>query len=942
MASTVRAVWSKKQVIPRQGRRLNVESLEQRLAPALFTVNLSFSLADAILAANRTPNFFDGVTSVPDRIEFDPQVFGPGAGRMATLELLNSLPQITESVEILGPVVAGFRLTITPAIPHAFGLFDIADNVRVRLADLRLTHGSAPSGGGIRNLGELTLERCVLENHLASAATGLGGGALYSGPGSRLTIRDSLFSSNRSLGDGGAVYLDEVASATLSRTGFFDNESLRGGGLFVAGNNTTVALSNCTLSGNRATLHGGALATSVTGGAFSLELLACTVAANQAAAGGGLAHTGTLGGSSVRYRNTLFANNPGGNVFVSDPQLALTAQSQGYNLSDDATGNLLLQTDNRVLPSDVRLGVRTLAGGLAPVLPLLPGSLAFAAGDPLLTGTDQRGVSRGAQGFTDIGAFQSRLTLNPIVPEQVRVDSRFPVGVRPVDEFGRAWLGYFRRPTVLQFASADPSSEGVAEVDLSTLTPNGTGVFLTETFRFLQMGLHRLDIRLFGLLAEKRLLAIPEPQLWQVRTAQSLRGFLAQRSERPLGAVAVAFERLGKSQQAAPPVVTPVILGEDGNFALEAFFPQEGSYRVTVRLTDPSAPGEDRQIRFIGLVLPRGEFRVVTVDAPVVTASFAGIRSQYRQPVAGTDPTLLVIGRVEQDQVRATPAAGSRPTDLYEFRAVNPSAQDITSIRFAYRGSLTDIPQLNIYDPNTKRLIPVRSSELVVDRVAGVISVVLDRRSTPALDELEGTIFVITVSPPSETPAAEPSLVVNLPANKPANQAGAVDGFRGNAEPTSGLSLLLVGRELPPLELGGEGGSSEPSEESESDLPPVTDRPRDLGFRITLSPPGSELAVPPKPADAASPPPPESKESQEPTPKMPPPPKTLPMPREEPPLLQQSSAAPLKQVEEPIHGSSLEQAILVSLAMLLRESVAGGTGTKNGSGVRQRRRRETD
>jgi hypothetical protein len=92
----------------------------------------------------------------------------------ATIQLQSALPTITTSVSVDGP-------EINPPIPlvtvrgegeaDPYRIFEIAAGATVTIKDLKITNGLASEGGGIRNLGTLTLHNTTVENNFAAQLT---------------------------------------------------------------------------------------------------------------------------------------------------------------------------------------------------------------------------------------------------------------------------------------------------------------------------------------------------------------------------------------------------------------------------------------------------------------------------------------------------------------------------------------------------------------------------------------------------------------------------------------------------------------------------------------------------------------------------------------------------------------------------------------------------
>ena len=256
---------------------LQVETLEARTVPSTLTVS-SFldtgavgdgSLRGEILAAQSG-----------DTINFDPSLAGQ------TITLTGGELAVSKSLDIEG--LGAAQLAISGN--NASRVFDISAGTTVTLAGMTITdgmaNGSAPvrasAGGGILNLGNLTLTDDVVSNNQAvgdSHANALGrvggavGGALANL--ATLTVTGTVFTGNQSVGAagssgnaagsalGGAISTTGTAGITDSRFTF----------------NLTQAGSNC--SGNIcATGSGGAIQNS-----GSLTVAGSTFSNNQAIGG---------------------------------------------------------------------------------------------------------------------------------------------------------------------------------------------------------------------------------------------------------------------------------------------------------------------------------------------------------------------------------------------------------------------------------------------------------------------------------------------------------------------------------------------------------------------------------------------------------------------------------------------------------------------------------
>jgi hypothetical protein len=309
-------------------------------------------------------------------------------------------------------------------------VFIVTNNVVATISDLTVTNGGnfifAPegNGGGIRNLGDLTLLRCVVVDCFTEF--GGGGGIFSSGP---LTVTQCSVSNNVATeGGGGIAFFGAeltMNSSTINsnRTGVPGGSD--GGGILIGGAPTgqfAAFLTNCTISGNLTMPgDGGGIA------AFSsIQLESCTVVSNAATTFGppAIVHGGgvfVFTGSALAAHNSIFAGNVATNLtglqpFSEGPDIFGTMISQGFNLILDPSGAVIIgDLQGNIIGEDPLLGPLQNNGGLVFTHALLPGSPAIDAGSPCnFPPTDARGVKRPQDGngdhifITDIGAYEKK------------------------------------------------------------------------------------------------------------------------------------------------------------------------------------------------------------------------------------------------------------------------------------------------------------------------------------------------------------------------------------------------------------------------------------------------------------------------------------------------------------------------------------------------------
>ncbi len=222
----------------------------------------------------------------------------------------------------------------------------------VALEDMTIRHGVGNRvGGGIHNLGSLSLANCtVSDNNVKLNA--YGGGIWTRGP---LTMTNCTVSGNSCLYNGGGIYATE-----------------------------DLVLANCTITGNNAygsTSSGGGLYVKQVFSGFDAVLTNCTFTGNSAAnLGGGI----FLGGSStaLSIQNTIIGGNSsksGANDFFNSGG---TVTDNGYNIVEDSYGYTFSAPGDITGDMTGRLHLGELAdnGGPTQTCALLEGSVAIGRG----------------------------------------------------------------------------------------------------------------------------------------------------------------------------------------------------------------------------------------------------------------------------------------------------------------------------------------------------------------------------------------------------------------------------------------------------------------------------------------------------------------------------------------------------------------------------------
>jgi hypothetical protein len=312
----------------RSSFRPRLEALEDRWMPSILTVSNNLSSGTGSLQAEIA------AAKSGDTIVFAPNMDGQ--------TIRGGLFDITKNLTIQGPGTGHLTINAGGVVMTIRGrrVFKIENNVHVTLSGLTITGGNSNAafdptlvhpydgkGGGILNLGTLSVDGCNVSGNFANYAHGNGYGAGIYNAGA-LTVSNSIISGNSAgyyadmgghAGLGGGIY--NAGTLTVTASTLSGNIADWGGGIFNAG---TLMLGASTLSGNIAHWggSGGGIYNYGTGGlpgnggnffppggAGTLTVDGCTISANQTTfVGGGIYNAGTNAGM-VTVRNSVFSGN---------------------------------------------------------------------------------------------------------------------------------------------------------------------------------------------------------------------------------------------------------------------------------------------------------------------------------------------------------------------------------------------------------------------------------------------------------------------------------------------------------------------------------------------------------------------------------------------------------------------------------------------------------
>ena len=225
-------------------------------------------------------------------------------------------------------------------------LFDTQATSNTTITGVELRNGQVVferNGGGVRNLGTLTINNSDL---LSSFADGNGGG-ISNGDSlnvGTLVLNSSTLQSNTAgsiasgsqFGKGGAIF-NESGSVTIGDGTFSSNVAFTDGGVIYNDNNTTAVIFSSTLSGNTARRDGGAL---YNGDTSVLTISSTTLASNLADSdndgdgeGGAIF---TEGGATLTLNTSILRANTaraGGALYNDDASLTLDSNLFELNIA---------------------------------------------------------------------------------------------------------------------------------------------------------------------------------------------------------------------------------------------------------------------------------------------------------------------------------------------------------------------------------------------------------------------------------------------------------------------------------------------------------------------------------------------------------------------------------------------------------------------------------
>lgn len=348
-------------------------------AAATFTVNTTIDAPDANMGDGMCASS-GGQCSLRAAIDEANNFVGADIIALPAGEYHLTLGQlaITDSATVQG---AGAATTIID--PDTFNrIFQIESTATVTISGVTIRGGATPGehGGGIINLGNLTLLSVSLRDNIAGKS---GGGIINDVGTSSLTIDNSTISGNRaSDGAGGGINFGATGSLTITNSTITNNLATQdGGGVYVS---SMATISSTTITGN----VGDNDASGLPGG------------------GGGV---WVGGGGALTLQRTIVAGNTDASAGAEAPDCAGGPASGGSNLIGNTEGCAYTADPTDKLTMSPQLGPLADNGGPTMTHALLTGSPAIDGVTGTCEAADQRGVPRPQGTGCDIGAYELAL-----------------------------------------------------------------------------------------------------------------------------------------------------------------------------------------------------------------------------------------------------------------------------------------------------------------------------------------------------------------------------------------------------------------------------------------------------------------------------------------------------------------------------------------------------
>jgi hypothetical protein len=278
-------------------------------------------------------------------------------------------------------------------------IFRLNFQTNLTVKNLGFKNGSTTDQGAAifnQSKGTLTVSNCKFEGNVSKKTGQHGGGAIYSGPLTKLIVDRSTFTNNQG-GLGGAIR-GLNADMNVTNSSFTGNKAVdrtfgNGGAIHIdsaVGDYGKITITNSNFNNNSATLYGGALFNNIYNANQTTversKFIGNTAGSGNKGQGGAIWSMGdgvvkgtkTLGvnRSTLKIIDTTVADNKadtqGGGVWLGEhPNLIITGTTISGNITTKGNGgglvlgaNGYLQMTNSTVTNNKALGALTLGGGI--------------------------------------------------------------------------------------------------------------------------------------------------------------------------------------------------------------------------------------------------------------------------------------------------------------------------------------------------------------------------------------------------------------------------------------------------------------------------------------------------------------------------------------------------------------------------------------------------
>ena len=203
---------------------------------------------------------------------------------------------------------------ITISGRNGFGVFAVPLLTRFTVENLTIANGYSQKGAAIDSMGTLT-------------------------------VTDSVFSGNNAFGGGGAILVEMGSTASVTNSTFSTNASTdasraEGGAIYNFG---SLIVTNCTFSGNSASIGGGAILNAYSGNATVAN---SSFSNNRSGMGGAIENDGTLDVANCSFAGNGADSGSGGAILVHDGTATVTNSTFSSNTSGNGGAILSATTLN--------------------------------------------------------------------------------------------------------------------------------------------------------------------------------------------------------------------------------------------------------------------------------------------------------------------------------------------------------------------------------------------------------------------------------------------------------------------------------------------------------------------------------------------------------------------------------------------------------------------